>query len=279
MPTNSADIGEHHVTYLRGKFLAAISTSHEEYDDRDVDRIRTGDDDSTLSRYLQAKNGSIDDALKSLLTAMKWRKSLGVNGLTGDSFPREFYQMGGLFAYGYNRNGAQLIVFRVRQNKKLNVWTELLKKYIVYLIETESRRFANDQSKGVCVVFDCNGAGISNVDIDLLSFIVGTFRDYYPGLLDSVVINELPFLLKYVFQLVLSWLPREHRELLHSVSKDDINQYIAAEELPDFMGGTNLLSYRNVPKTAPTVQELALQSGISQKDVDKLVKHLEPFIQ
>jgi len=277
MPTESGDIGEHLVSYLRGKFLAQISTTHEEYDDSDIDGIRTND--SILRRFLVAKNGGIEESLKMLVNAMKWRKSFDVNRLNAASFPREYYQMGGLFTYGYNLNGAQIIVFRVKNNKKLNPWTEMLKKFLVYLIEKESQRFANNQHKGICVVFDCKDAGIGNVDIDFLSFIVRTFTDYYPTLLESVVIHELPFLLKYVFQLVQSWLPKEHREYLHSVSAEDINQYIASEELPDFMGGTNPLSYRNCPKTAPTIQELALQMGISQKDVDKLLKHIQPFIQ
>jgi len=276
MPTESADIGQHLVSYLRGKFLAQISTCHEDYSDTDIDNIRSKD--WILCRFLEAKDGNIDESLKMLTICMKWRKSFGVNSLNVHSFPREYYQMGGIFAYGYNLNGAQMIVFRVKSNKKLNVWTELLKKYIVYLIEKESVRFADNQNKGVCVVFDCNGAGISNVDIDLLSFIVQTFSNYYPMLLESVVIYELPFILKYVFQLVQSWLPKEHRELLHSVAKEDINKYIASEELPDFMGGTNPLSYRNFPKTAPTAQELALQMGISDKDIDKLNKHLQSFV-
>jgi len=264
------------VSYLRGKFLAQISTSHEDYDESDIDSVRNND--AILHQYLEAKNSNIDESLKTLVTAMKWRKTFGVNHLNAASFPREYYQMGSLFTYGFNLKGAQMIVFRVKNNKKIKFWSDMLKKYIVYLIEKESLRFADHLNQGVCVVFDCNGAGISNVDIDLLSFIVQTFRDYYPTLLESVVIYELPFILKYVFQLVQSWLPKEHRELLHLVTKDDIHQYIANEELPDFMDGTNPLSYRSCPKSAPTAQELGNSLGISQKETDKLVKHVESFI-
>jgi len=153
-----------------------------------------------------------------------------------------------------------------------------LKKYIVSLIEKEDLRYAANENNGVCIVFDCNGAGITNVDIDLLSFIVSTLRDYYPTLLKSVLVNELPWVLQYVFKLVQTWLPKEHQKLIHLISKKDINDYVTDEELPDFMGGTNQLSYRSLPKNAPTAQEIGDKMGLKKSAVDKLINHCEPYI-
>ncbi|XP_054161632.1 motile sperm domain-containing protein 2-like [Oppia nitens] len=277
MPVQTnADITAGLVQVLRGKFLAEFAITHDEFDSRDIDNIRNSD--VIIRRYLEYKNGSIEESLKMLTTAMKWRKSFGVNDLKECSFPREYYQTGGLFTYGTDLNGARLIIFRVMCNKKITVWTEQLKKFIVYLIENESIKIANNECPGVCIVFDCNGAGISNVDTDLLSFIVHSFQDYYPMVLQSVIIHELPFLLNYVFKLVLSWLPKDHREVFHSVKKDDINQYIASDQLPDFMDGTNEMPYKLYPKSALTAHELAPQIGINDKDVEKLIQHVQQFI-
>ena len=275
--TETIEISEHLVTELRGRFLCQYSTSHDLFDETDITVIRNND--LILRRYLQAKSGNVEEALKMLTTAMKWRKQYGVNHLTERSFPREYYEMGNIFSYGEDLNGAKMIILRVKANKRIGDWTELLKKYIVFLIEKESIRFEKNENKGVCIVFDCNGAGITNVDIDLLSFIVQTLRDYYPSLLQSVVVNELPWVLQYVFKLVQTWLPKEQQQMLHLVNKKDINQYIAVQQLPDFMGGTNPDSYRICPKTALSAQDLAKELGIKQKEVDRLLNHLEPYLK
>jgi len=279
MPSQAVEVvevPEHLVEDLRTRFLAESSTNKDQYSEEDVEDVRTKD--HTVRRYLESRKCDIDEAFKMMVNSMKWRKTLGVKSLNEDSFPREYYQIGGVFTYGKDLNGSQMIILRVKVNKKISEWADLLKKYIVFLIEREDLRYAAKENNGVCVVFDCNGAGVSNVDIDLLSFIVQTLRDYYPTLLKSVLVHELPWILQYVFKLVQTWLPKEHQKLLHLISKKELQDYVAAEELPDFMGGNNSLSYRIVPKNAPTAQEIADKVGMKKKDVDKLLNHLEPYI-
>jgi hypothetical protein len=273
MPYEAVEVPQHLIEELRTRFLAESSTNHDLYYEEDVNDIRTKD--WAVRRYLQSRKCDVDEALKMMINAMKWRKTIGINKLNENSFPREYYQIGGVFTYGKDLNGAQMIILRVKVNKKISEWTELLKKYIVFLFEKEDHRYAAHENNGVTIVFDCNGAGITNVDIDLLSFIVSVMRDYYPRLLSSVLINELPWVLQYVFKLVQTWLPKEQQKLLHLISKNELHNFVATEELPDFMGGTNELSYRSVPKNAPTAQEIADKIGLKKKDVDKLLNHLE----
>lgn len=276
MPSEVPEIADTLISELRARFLSQSTTNQDQYDEKDIDNIRNND--VILRRFLQAKNANVDEALKMMITAMKWRKTLGVNNLNEETFPREYYQMGCIFSYGHDLGGATSIIFRIKANKKFADWTELLKKYIVFLIEKENTRFEKNENNGICIVFDCNGAGITNVDLDLLSFIVSTLRDYYPMLLKSVVVNELPWILQYLFKLVQSWLPKEQQQVLHLVSQKDLNQYIASDQLPDFMNGTNDAPYRLCPKTAPAAEELAHKLGIRKKELEKLLNHLEPYL-
>lgn len=276
MPSQIVEIPQHLIDELRNRFLAEYSTNHDQYDEEDVNDVRNKD--HTVRRYLISRKSDVDEALKMLVNAMKWRKTIGVKKLSEKDFPREYFQIGSVFTYGQDLNGAQMIILRVKVNKKISEWTDSLKKLIVFLIEKEDLRYETKDNTGVCIVFDCNGAGITNVDIDLLSFIVSTLRDNYPTLLKSVLVNELPWVLQYVFRLVQTWLPKEHQKLLHLVNKKEIKDYVAEQELPDFMDGSNELSYRTVPKNSPSAQELADRIGLKKKDVDKLLNHLEPYL-
>jgi len=276
MPSSTIEVPEHLIQDLRTRFIAEMSTNRDEYNEEDIEDIRTKD--FAVRRYLESRKCDVSEALKMMVSTMKWRKALEIKSFDESWFPQQFYQIGGVFTYGKDLNGAQMIILRVRVNKKISEWTDLLKKYIVSLIEKEDLRYAANENNGVCIVFDCNGAGITNVDIDLLSFIVSTLRDYYPTLLKSVLVNELPWVLQYVFKLVQTWLPKEHQKLIHLISKKDINDYVTEEELPDFMGGTNQLSYRSLPKNAPTAQEIGDKMGLKKSAVDKLINHCEPYI-
>lgn len=151
----------------------------------------------------------------------------------------------------------------------------LLKKYFAYLCERLDRRPGDDNR--ITVIFDTNGAGVTNVDIDLLRYIVDTLH-YFPGATEAVLIYELPFLLGWVLKLAKTWLAKDKQERLHVVSKKDIGQFVDVDQLPDFMNGANAESYRVVPKGVLGAAELAPKYDIKPADAHALVAHCAPWI-
>ena len=258
-------------------FTGQINSIMDDFDEKDIENIMNND--NFVRKYFEYNNENLVESFKMMTNALMWRKTFGVNQLNEWSFPRECYLMGGIFTYGKDVNGSTCIIFRVNSNKKFSDWTELVKKYIVFLIEKENQKFLLNQNKGICIVFDCKGSGITNVDLDMLWFIVSTLRHYYPMLLKSVVVNELPFILKFVLKLVKSWLGKENQQLIHLVTKKDLNQYIENEQLPDFMNGTNKKLYKLYPKNAPLLEDMALKMGIKKDDLKKLSDYIKPYVK
>ena len=160
-------------------------------------------------------------------------------------------------------------------NKKIEEWRDNFKKYIIYLFELVDR--SQNENK-LTLLFDCTDAGISNVDIDLLLFILSLIRNYYPMIINAVLVYQLPWILNYVLKLVYSWLPQDHREMIHLMTKKELFDNVASDELPDFLGGTCDLPYKTVPKDVLSAHDLAEQLSISKSAADKLTKHLEPYI-
>lgn len=124
---------------------------------------------------------------------------------------------------------------------------------------------------------DCKGAGLKNADTDFLKFAHTVLNDYYPGLVNAGLVYKLPEVIKPVFKVVQTWLNEEQNKYCYLVGKKTVNEYVSADQLPDFLLGTNTASYRSVPDGCPTVHELAEKSGIKVEKADKLVKHLEQF--
>ena len=48
----------------------------------------------------------------------------------------------------------------------------------------------------MCMVFDMNGAGLAQMDMDLVRFIVNAFKIYYPNLLSWLLIYNMPWVLQ-----------------------------------------------------------------------------------
>jgi len=276
VPETPIEIPDHAIEDVRNRFIAEVQVNRDLFDAKDVDSVKS--DEWTVKRYLLQKKGNLDDATKSMIDSMKWRKTMGVMTLKDEDFPQEYYQCGGIFSYGKAKDGSTMIILRVKINKKITEWVDLFKKFIVHLVE-DIDRADHDQHKGITVIFDCAGAGLSNVDIDLLQFIVTILREYFPQLLRAVIVHELPWVLQWVFKLVQTWLPEEQRKMIHCVNKKDLSNFIDDDQLPDFMGGTNTMSYQIVPKGVPRAEDLAPTLGLRQKDVEKLTKHLEPYLK
>ena len=48
----------------------------------------------------------------------------------------------------------------------------------------------------MCMVFDMTGAGLSNMDMDLVRFVVNCFKIYFPDLLQWLLVYNMPWVLQ-----------------------------------------------------------------------------------
>lgn len=120
------------------------------------------------------------------------------------------------------------------------------------------------------MVIDCSSIGLTNLDLDLLKFIVTSFSQYYPKLFDAIIVHELPYLLTYVFKLVQGWLPEEDRKFFHLSTKKTLTNFIATSELPSFLGGSNATSWQMVPNGVLPAVQFVQSKGLKAEATEKL---------
>jgi len=46
----------------------------------------------------------------------------------------------------------------------------------------------------IVLLFDMSEAGYSNLDMDMIKFVVNCLKTYYPGLIDYMMIYQMPFI-------------------------------------------------------------------------------------
>ena len=78
---------------------------------------------------------------------------------------------------------------------------------------------------------DCSEAGYSNMDMDLVKFIISLFRQFYPLKLGSIYVYEMPWVMNAGWSIIKSWLSPAARNKMRFLQKDSIGQFFSRDQL------------------------------------------------
>lgn len=242
----------------------------------DVDYDRMMNDDWTVSRFLLRCRQDPKRTAKLMEQCGKFRKEfkMGISQLS--DFPIEFHKAGGLFRYAPDRVGNQTLFMRVKMHRRIPELSQMMKEFILCALEECDR--ANN-GRGTAVIFDLTGCGLQNADPGFSFWLVYSFKNYCPKGLSYIMIYNLPWILNATAKLVLSWLSSTNRRRMRFVSGDGIQDFIAPENLPDYMGGTCKLSYRHVPEGARPAEETAEEHNLTKEQSRKIREIYAKFLK
>ena len=91
-----------------------------------------------------------------------------------------------------DKDGRKLLVFSVFKHVKGSEKMEDMKKFFVYMLERLDRE---EQGQQITLLFDCRTAGLRNMDMEFVQFIIGTLKEYYPDPLNYILVLEMPWVL------------------------------------------------------------------------------------
>ncbi|RWS22579.1 Motile sperm domain-containing protein 2-like protein [Leptotrombidium deliense] len=260
---------------VRTRFLDEYENNKELYIESDVDKIRKTD--FPVRRCIFGCKLNVDDAYEMLKNAMRWRKETGFEEASPTRFPLEFYKIGAVFCYECDNEGTPLLYLRFKVHKKMEILQDPVKKFLIYNMEILDRKIEKERGWGI--VFDAQGSSVSNIDFNLLIFLIKTVKNYYTWALKYILVYELPWYLSGAWKLALALVPEEARNLFRLCYKNDIKDVINAENLPDFMGGTCKRNYREIPEGAKPAEEIGkLELGLTSDEVHKIKIHFEKYL-
>ena len=262
------------IAKVRAICKAEFDRTPGEFDQSDIDRFMSSD--WTITRFLLRKKENVEDAAQMIICCGRWRHKLGMPRWKDEDFPREFYNLGGVFPYASDLLGNTTIYVRAKlYDKKLTCIQELFQHYIIHI----ANRVDNERDgRGWSIIFDCSGTGMANMDVNMLLFMLNEVIPHLPKGLNYVLIYELPWLLSKIVNTAIACLPAEYKKLAKTASKKDIHNWVAKEALPDFMGGTCDINYRRAPKNAKPFEEMADQLKLSEKDLAGIKKVYQPYL-
>lgn len=246
----------------------------ESFQKEDYERMLV--DDWTVSRFLLRCRLNPKRAAKLMEQCGKFRHEyrMGISKLS--DFPIEFHRAGGLFRYAPDRVGNQTLFMRIKMHRRVPELSQIMKEFILCVLEDCDR--ANN-GRGTAVIFDLTQCGLQNVDPGFLFWLVYSFRNYCPKGLSYIIIYNLPWILNATAKLALSWLSSTNRKRLRFVSGEGIKDFIAPENLPDYMGGTCKINYRHVPEGARLAEDTAEEHNMTREQSRKVREIYSKFLK
>ena len=88
MHSSAVEVFQHLIQDLRTRFLAEVSANRNQYNEEDIEDIRTKD--FSVRRYLESRKGDVEEAFKMMVSTMKWRKHLRLSLSTKVHFHENF---------------------------------------------------------------------------------------------------------------------------------------------------------------------------------------------
>lgn len=216
----------------------------------DIDLILS--DDWSVSRFLLRCRSDPERSVDLMEASSKFRREFKMGETQLSDFPSEIHQVGGIFQYAPDRVGNATLWMRVRHHRRCSVMTYIMKQFILCVMEQCDKA---NKGRGVAVVFDLSACGLKNADPTFLFWLLNSFRSFCPKGLSYILVYNLPWVLSATCSIALSWLSSTNRKRLRFIEGDDIQKFIAPENLPDFIpGGQCQLDYRKVPEGSKPVE-------------------------
>lgn len=245
------------IDLLRSSVVQKIDSDGVIYDPQDVKRIKT--DDKYIRRFLMHHDNDQKLALEMVIDTLKWRFENHCNDITKESVPADFFEKGAMFAHNRDKDGCKMLVFAVRHHQKGVLDMDLLKKFFIYWLERLERE---EKGEWITVFFDMCETGMKNMDMEFIQYMINLLKNYYPWVLNYIIVFEMPWLLSAMWKIIKTWLPPKSIEKIKFVDKKSIKDFVDSDQCLAIWGGSDEYEYQFEPELTP-VDEV-----ISNGDVD-----------
>lgn len=187
------------------------------------------DDERMILWFLKDRKFSVDDAVKRLSKAIKWRQEFGVDNLSEDLM-KIAAQTGKSSVHDFlDVNGRPVLI--VEASKHFPGMQDEDEKLCVFQIEKALSKLPEGQEQ-ILGIIDLRGFGTANADMNFLTFLFDVFYYYYPKRLGQVLMVEAPFVFKPLWQLAKSFL-KQHASLVRFCSAETVREeYFTPETVP-----------------------------------------------
>ena len=257
---------------IREKFVKEYESNSSLYYESDCKRIKT--ETWPIERFVLVHKTE-DASLQALIKAMKWRKEYGVLDRTDADFPQEVYQILGSFTYGKDKEGRDVTMAIGKYHHKTDL-SPILKQFWVHMLEKVDSKHKNG---GWSVVLWAGGAGLSNMEINHVLFMVDIYQNYFPQGMAYQLVVDMHWVLNASWKIIRNFMSEEMRKKVQLVDSQTVRQYIDDNEIPLALGGKSKKPLLRIPPGIKPLDQIKDKFGFNDKQVEKIRSAFKDALQ
>ncbi|XP_039048977.1 phosphatidylinositol transfer protein 3-like isoform X2 [Hibiscus syriacus] len=195
-------------------------------------------DDSTLRRFLRARDLDVEKASNMFLKYLNWKRNFVPNGSFSATEIRHELEQNKMFLQGSDNKGRPIAVVLASRHFQHEGGVEEFKRFLVYLFHKIFTRMPPGQEKFI-VIGDLKGWGYANSDIR--GYLAALSLDYYPERLEKLFIVHAPYIFMTAWKIVYPFIEQKTRNKIMFVDNKSLKSTLLEEidesQLPESLGG------------------------------------------
>lgn len=241
----------------------------ENFSPRDIDRLNTSD--AYVSRFFMHvfdhPGKQEEEAVTLILQAFKWRKEFGAEDINAENVNKAFFEKGALWSHNRDKDGKKLLVLEIRKHQKGEEKMEEVKKFFIYYLEKLEKE---EKGERITILFDCSNCGLKNLDMEFVQFIISSFQDFYPWMLNWILVFGMPWILNPAWKIIKGWLPPAGAKLIKFINKNNITEFIDESNALEAYGGSDPWVYSyDSEETSPPEYSSPLHQDINKNEINR----------
>lgn len=227
---------------FEAKLKEATTNPTELFHPLDLERTK---DEKYLKRVLIHQEKDAKAAADMLWDILTWRKSVGANEINENTIRMDYVKEGMFFPRGRDVDGCLLLILKSKMHVKGQKDYDEIKKIMIYWFDRCERE---ENGNKITMFFDMDGAGLGNMDMDMIKYLITLFKLYYPNFLNYIVIYNMPWVLNAAFKVVKSLLPAKAIERMKFANNNTLKEFVAPDQALKCWGGKDEYVFEFVPE-------------------------------
>lgn len=198
-------------------------------------------DDSTLRRFLVARDLDVEKAANMFMKYIIWRKTFVPKGCISVSEVSNQMAQNKMFMQGKDKQGHPIaVLFGARHSACKAGGMDEFRRYLVFVLDKLCSSMPDGQEK-FTIIGDLQGYGYCNSDIRGNLAAISILQDYYPERLAKVFIIHAPYIFTTMWKIIYPFIDKKTRNKIMFVDNKKLQEtlldVIDEDQLPEIYGG------------------------------------------
>lgn len=198
-------------------------------------------DDSTLRRFLRARDLDVEKACAMFLKYLKWRQTFVPKGFVSASEVGNEIAQNKMFMQGTDKKGQPIAVVFGERHFMHKGGTEEFKRFLVFSLDRLCSRIPDHGPEKFTIIGDLKGYGYRNSDVRGYLAALSILQDYYPERLGKVIVINAPYIFMTLWKIIYPFIDKNTRNKIVFVDNKRMKATLLEDidecQLPEIYGG------------------------------------------